>query len=273
MTDQSVFPLYAQLFGVGFLWVTIHCSGMCGPIMAGLVVAGQPLNQETSSWQHRWSVLKNVLAYQGGRSLMYAALGFVAGLVGASVEGAVSSIASVASLFVALGLITAGFLSLPDVIAIRHALRQRRAKRTNEAPKATTSLTARFVSRMMRALPSNQTLRGPARMLVTGFILGLLPCGLMFWVLGLSAASSSPFHGALLMVSLVAITTPVLVAAGLSTTLISPRLRRFGAAVVPAGMMLSGIWLLLISMAANGWIAHAHLPFTIGDKEFMLMLW
>ena len=29
--------LWAQLVGVGILWVSIHCGGMCGPIVGGLI--------------------------------------------------------------------------------------------------------------------------------------------------------------------------------------------------------------------------------------------
>lgn len=275
MSDQSVLPLYAQLLGVGILWVTIHCSGMCGPIMAGLVIGTGTTDAVTQPWRHRWSVAKQVFAYQSGRGIMYALLGMSAGFLGARVETAVQTVASFASLTVALALLIAGFLKLPDVVAIRQALAARRRTANAEAghPPPKPKLTTRFVGAMMRALPSAQQLSGPARMFVVGFILGLLPCSLTFWVLGLSAASTSPLHGALLMLVLIALTTPVLLAAGLSTTLISPRLRRYGANLVPFGMMLSGIWLLLISLAANGLIAHAHLPLRFGDREYMLMLW
>ena len=275
MSDQSVLPLYAQLLGVGILWVTIHCSGMCGPIMAGLVIGTGTRDPITQPWRHRWSVAKQVLAYQSGRGIMYALLGMSAGVLGAQVETNVQTVASFASLVVAIALLIAGFLKLPDAVAIRQALAARRRAAnadTGHAPPKP-SLTTRFVGGMMRALPSAQQLSGPARMFVIGFILGLLPCSLTFWVLGLSAASTSPLHGALLMLVLIALTTPVLLAAGLSTTLISPRMRRYGATLVPIGMMLSGLWLLLISLASNGVIPHVHLPLRFGDNEYMFMLW
>lgn len=273
MDSPNILPLYAQLLGVGVLWVTIHCSGMCGPIMAGLVVGGQPQVPHNAPWKHRLSVVQNVLAYQGGRGLMYTLLGVTAGLLGASIEAFIQPVTALTSLVVAIALLAAGFFSLPDVIAIRHALAQRRqvASATPPAPRKP-SLSTRFVSGMMRILPTAKQLHGPKRMFATGFILGLLPCMLMFWVLGLAASSASPLHGALLMLTLIALTTPVLLAAGLSTTLISPRLRRFGQTLIPAGMMFSGLWLLLIGLAANGIIEHIHLPFRIGDSDFTIMV-
>lgn len=273
MNFAQVSPLYAQLIGVGMLWVTIHCSGMCGPIIAGLVIHTHPQDDGTSRWKHRWSVAKHVLAYQSGRSLMYAILGVCAGILGAQVEAAIQPIAAIASLIVSVLLILAGFSRLPDVIALRQTLRERRLQQGEQARARRVPLSARFVAWMTRKLPSQERLSGALRMFVTGFMLGLLPCGLMFWVLGLSASSASPLHGGLLMVTLVAITTPVLVAAGLSTTLISPKLRQWGQHLVPAGMMFSGAWLGLIAMAANGWISHVHLPFTIAGNEYMFMLW
>src|SRR5690554_2035980 len=278
MDADNIMALYAQLVGVGFLWVTVHCSGMCGPIVAGLVVHIHPRNPLTSPWRQRVSVLKYVLAYQSGRGLMYALLGMVAGLLGAQVEARVQSITAIASLLVAAGLLLVGVLRLPAMSRLRAKWRvQRKAKRSAESDAnraaAALPLSARFVTGLMRRLPNSPRLKGPLRMFVNGFMLGLLPCMLMFWVLGLSASSASPLHGALLMLTLVGMTTPLLIAAGLSTTLVSPRLRRFGHHIVPFGMIFSGVWLGLIALAANGWIQHIHLPFTLAGEKLVFMLW
>jgi|GEM_PF-555276 len=278
MDAENIMALYAQLVGVGFLWVTVHCSGMCGPIVAGLVVHTHRRNPETSPWAHRVSVLKYVLAYQSGRGLMYALLGLFAGLLGAQVEARVQSVTAIASVLVAGGLLLAGLLRLPAISRLRAKWRVgRRARRQRDGQANQTSprlpLSARFVGGLMRRLPNSPRLSGALRIFFTGFMLGLLPCMLMFWVLGLAASSASPLHGALLMVTLVGLTTPVLIAAGLSTTLISPGLRRFGHHIVPFGMIFSGIWLGLIAMAANGWIQHIHLPFTLAGQKLVIMLW
>lgn len=274
MDAENIMALYAQLVGVGFLWVTIHCSGMCGPIIAGLVVHTHPQAPQTSPWAHRWSVIKHVLAYQSGRGLMYALLGMVAGLLGAQVEALVQPITAIASLVVAAGLISVGVSRLPALIRLRATWRVRRnAKKAPPNKRPEPPLSARFVAAIMGRLPSAQRLSGPLRMFVHGFMLGLLPCMLMFWVLGLAASSASALHGAGLMLTLIALTTPVLVAAGLSTTLVSPKLRRFGQHIIPFGMIFSGIWLGLIAMAANGWIQHIHLPFTLGGQKLVFMLW
>lgn len=278
MDAENIMALYAQLVGVGFLWVTVHCSGMCGPIVAGLVVHTHPRDPKSSGWAHRASVLRYVLAYQSGRALMYALLGLLAGLLGAQVEARVQSVTAIASVLVAGGLLLAGLLRVPALSRRLARWRvQRRARRSADScadrPSPRLPLSARFVGGLMRRLPRSPRLSGAPRMFINGFLLGLLPCMLMFWVLGLAASSASPLHGALLMVTLIAMTTPVLIAAGLSTTLISPRLRRFGHYIVPFGMIFSGIWLGLIALAANGWIQHIHLPFTLAGQKLVIMLW
>lgn len=274
MDEQNILALYTQLVGVGMLWVTIHSSGMCGPIIAGLVVHTHPRDAHTSLWRQRWSAVQHVLAYQSGRGAMYAILGMLAGLLGAQLEARVKPIAAIASLVVAVLLILAGSMHLSVVQRWRARRRARSAASTaNTLSGGNIPLSARFVSAVMRRLPTPQQLGSRSRMLVTGFMLGLLPCSLMFWVMGLAASSASPLHGALLMLTLVMLTTPVLVAAGLSTTFISPKLRRLGQHAVPAGMIFSGTWLALISMAANGWIEHFHTHFHLGEKSYMFMLW
>src|SRR5690625_932494 len=125
MEFARVSPLYAQLVGVGMLWLTIHCSGMCGPIIAGLVIHNQPQDKTLPLWKHRLTVAKQVLAYQGGRGIMYIILGFFAGLLGAQAEAAVKPVAAIASLGAAGLRIVAGFARRREVIAWRRALRER----------------------------------------------------------------------------------------------------------------------------------------------------
>ena len=106
-----------------------------------------------------------------------------------------------------------------------------------------------------------------------GLLLGFLPCMLTFWVLGIAASTASIVHGALVMVLLLAMTTPVLAVAAMGSSL-PGWLGGLGSEKVLGGAMIfSGIWLGLIAMAANGWIDHAHWPVVIGDWELTIMLW
>ena len=106
-----------------------------------------------------------------------------------------------------------------------------------------------------------------------GFVLGFLPCVLMFWVLGIAASTASIAHGAAVMVLLVVMTTPVLLAAALGSSLPGVFRRFRSDRVIGAAMLVSGVWLALIAAAANGWIGHVHIPFEIGGRELVIMLW
>lgn len=271
MDSSPYLVYYAQLLGVGLLWITLHCSGMCGPIMAGLIASGHTPTPSPAARNKR--TVLGVLAYQAGRAAMYAILGALAGLLGAAAEDAIHDATRISALVIAVGLLLLGFSQLPEVQSfIRDLKRYQNGEKTPKTP-AAQRIANGLVAKLFRALPAPHTLQGLPRMAVSGFILGLLPCMLMFWVLGLAAASASPLHGALLMMTLVLLTTPVLLAAGLSSSFFSGKWRRFGTIAIPVGMILSGTWLALVGAAANGWIDHAHLTLPFAGQEFIIMLW
>lgn len=255
---EEYLPQYAQLLGLGFLWVTVHCSGMCGPV-AGSLVASR--GDETTGLKRLRGRIGRVLAYQGGRAVTYALLGAGAGAAGAAVESAVGGVARIAGLIIATVLVIGGLLRV-EPIARRIGL-----------TKNSSSTTGRFLGsamRRVRRLAPNNTL---VQMATFGLLLGLLPCMLMFWVLGLSASTASPLHGALIMVGLVIMTTPILLLAGTASLLCKPALRRFGEKLVPFAVIFSGLWLGMMATAANGWIPHAHVPFEVFGEKLVIMFW
>lgn len=253
-------PQYTQLLGLGLLWVTVHCSGMCGPIVGSLVASR---SQEGTWFEQLRQRAGNVLAYQGGRALTYAAIGAAAGLAGAAVEGVVGDLTRAAGLLVAVALVGVGLARIEPIA--------RRLKLSGGT--ATTSSTGKFLGAAMRRVRNLVPRRGPLQMMAIGAVMGLLPCMLMFWVLGLSASTASPLHGALIMVGLVALTTPVLLFAGTAPLVCKPALRRLGERLIPYAIVLSGVWMGLISAAANGWIDHLHLPFELFGEKLVVMFW
>jgi sulfite exporter TauE/SafE len=103
-----------------------------------------------------------------------------------------------------------------------------------------------------------------------GSLMGFLPCMFVLWALGLCATTASPLHGALIMVLLVAMTTPVLFAVTLlPRLLIRRRAGSWLAARLPA---LSGLWLLLAGGAALGLWPHAHAGVSLLGRGFLIML-
>src|SRR3954463_11823403 len=76
-------PLLAQVLGIGLVWTTLHCAGMCGPLVASLRL-GQRGCAMTSG-----QALGDSLAYQLGRGTTLATLGALAGLLGQAAVGVV----------------------------------------------------------------------------------------------------------------------------------------------------------------------------------------
>ncbi len=257
---NELYPQYAQVLSVGLLWVTLHCSGMCGPIMIGLTAGGG--GRDTPAARAWWSA-RRVLAYQGGRGLMYALLGALAGGLGAALEDLLSAVSHVAGLVVAALLLGAALLHLPAL------------QRLRPGSAALGSWSGRLLARALRLTRAGRSPGQSAwwRMALVGFAMGLLPCMLMFWVLGLAASTAHPAHGAAVMLLLVALTTPMLLLTGVLPHLLGGRWRAQGERLLPWGLALSGLWLGLISAAANGWIAHVHFAFHLGGEPFAVMLW
>lgn len=229
--------------------------------MAGLAGAG--VSPDATRRQRLWHGARRVLAYQTGRAVMYGILGAGAGMLGHAIEGTVQGVAKIAGLLVAVFLLGAGLWQMPKVRGLfPGSKRQSGASWTSRAVGA-------VLGTMNRAWPEAL----PGRMVGVGFLMGLLPCMLMFWVLSLSASTAHPGHGAAIMVLLVAMTSPVLVIAGCGPLLAKPSLRSWGQRALPWAVCFSGVWLGLISVAANGWIEHVYFDFAIEGRDYYFMLW
>lgn len=259
---------YAQLLGLGLLWVSAHCAGMCGPLLVGLDVAG--VRSGNSALRGAGSVL----LYQLGRSLTYAWLGALCGLLGAGLARVLRPAGSV--LAIALGVValwpfarTLGQSLLRRPTAAPGLLRLRRSAADQDGK----SWPLRSVERAHDLLQPLLASTHPLRPLALGAAMGLLPCMLVGWALGLAALSGSALRGALVMLLLVAMTTPMLLAV---TAL--PRLARFRASstlrtrLARALPAVAGVWLLLCGAAGLGLIQHRHLGVTVLGRPLLLML-
>jgi sulfite exporter TauE/SafE len=118
-----------------------------------------------------------------------------------------------------------------------------------------------------------QRLPGLRRKFFLGVALGFLPCMITFWALGLAASTQSPLHGAILMVLLVWMTSLVIFGIGLAPALLPVKARRFRERLLSVFLVFSGVWLGLISAAANGWIEHAGVGFSAAGRGFAVMFW
>jgi sulfite exporter TauE/SafE len=225
-------PLAAAAFAAGLLG-GVHCVGMCGGIVGTLAL------------EARGPALARQAAYNAGRIGAYSAAGAVAGLAGSLAYAGGAWLAAQSAMFlvanavmILLGLYVAGFG--------RAILRLESAGRP---------LWRRIQPLARRMLPIDST----ARALGAGIAWGWIPCGLVYSMLVLAAASGGPGEGALVMLAFGLGTAPNLLAAGLAAQRLTalrraPWVRRTaGVAIAALGVL--GIARLpgLAEALAAGW--------------------
>lgn len=251
---------YAQVLGLGVLWTSIHCIGMCGPLLSGFDIAG------VLRGRSRWRGVLGVLSYQAGRGLTYAWLGGLAGLIGAGLAQVTTLAASVLALFGGTALLGYALRQLSQQATPLVVIR------TAPQTESNTPIITRVLSYSRRALLPLLASQHPLRELALGALMGFLPCMIPAWVLSQAALTGSPLHGALVMLLLVVLTTPVL--------LVSTQLPRLFA-MLPASVRVllpkllpavSGLWLILLGGAGLSLWSHVHIGFSLLGKPLMLMI-
>ena len=217
---------------MGAIWTSLHCAGMCGPIMLGLSQNAPP----TVSGRARF-----VASYQVGRAFIYSIFGAIAGFVGGELG---------------LSPVMLGVLMIVLAVAIGlHALGWLPKERLAEWTKP-------ILKRGFRP----DTLAKP---LLLGVVMAFLPCSLVFWAIGLAAASGGAMNGTVTMLLLIVTTTPIL----MTVALLGHRVGRvrYGEWIVRAVQLLSAIWIALVGAASIGWIEHQNVHFRIGENAFGIM--
>lgn len=239
---------YAQLLSVGLVWISVHCAGMCGPLLMGLDVAG--VARGSSPWRGGL----RIVVYQLGRATTLATLGAFAGLAGHGLTKVLQPAGAVMAL--ALGLVVLATL----VWRLRPKPTQPTRVRTRlegRAPKPS------ITQRVLGPLSLSSSLSSAW---LLGVVMGFLPCMIVVWALGLAATTTSIIDGAAIMILLVAMTTPMLLGVTLLPRLVPGRARAWLPRVL---MAISATWLVMIGLAGLEVVPHAHVLF--GD--FTMMLW
>lgn len=189
-----------------------HCLGMCGPFALAIGSA-------TPAFR------KNLLrqsAYSAGRLFTYAVLGAFAGFAGARVSQSFAgwmngpALLAIAAgiLLVFQGLFAAGVLDSRPVAA-------------GACPGGPG----------FRALLSA---RGSLDAFLAGLFTGLLPCGLLYGIVALAAATHDPVSGVVTMAAFGLGTVPAMVAAGLGGSMLGLAARRHLHAVAAWCLVLTG---------------------------------
>lgn len=258
MTDTSVANAYAQLFSVGLLWISLHCVGMCGPLIVGLDVGGVQKGLSPSAGAGR------VLAYQSGRAMLYLMFGALAGLLGGTLKNLIAATGGALS-------ITMGAIIL--FTSVSALLNKPKAQPGFVPLGRKTGMFERIADNMrVLLLPLSQDARPRAAFLL-GATMGFLPCMITFWALGLAALSGSVLHGALIMLALVLMTTPMLLGASLLPRVFTQRLGIYAQRLPKIALSASGLWLVMVGLAGLEVISHAHLGFTLWGRHYLIMFW
>lgn len=179
---------YIAAFMLGLLNAP-HCVAMCGGIASALMLSSHAEDQQAA--------LRSALEFGSGKLLTYTLLGAVAGLGGFSFTLTGTQALPVLRLatgllLIALGLHTAGWwLGLARLEAVAFRLWQPALKH-------------------LRGVGSSH----PLGRLSAGAAWGLLPCGIVYSMLGLAMSSGTVIQGSLIMFSFGLGTLPFVMSAG-----------------------------------------------------------
>lgn len=212
---------------------SLHCLGMCGPIV--LVLPG--------SLRERWGFLFSRLLYNFGRAITYAFMGLIVGLIGQSIAlaGYQQWLGIIAGTLMVLSVLLPGKL-------MRHILPARHYDRAIEALK----------SRLGRLLGSSSQ----SSLFTIGLLNGFLPCGLVYMALAGSLTMGSSPGSALYMFVFGMGTLPVMFAASYASGLITGEVRRKITRLIPVGIVVLGLLFILRGLSLG-------IPFISPDMEMM----
>jgi len=220
--------MYGTLLISGLLGSLGHCLGMCGPlmVMVGLQLKAMGLG-----------ALPAHLLYHGARIAVYAVLGAIIGGIGSllGVGSRLSHAAGIASLVLGAGVILFGLGYLGWL------------------PLGRLDAPGGWLNKAMgRAL----TRGGLFGVVLLGALNGLLPCGLVYSALLMTATAGGPVPGAVGMALFGVGTLPALLVVGLGAGALGVRLRQALVRVAGAFIVVIGLQLVLRGLATLGAVPH-----------------
>lgn len=240
--------------GLGLAWTSVHCAGMCGPLIAGLRIGrlGTGADASPGAWMR---VVGQLGAYQVGRAAVYAGLGAGAGWLG----GLLVSSLQQGSLW--FGCILAAAFFVAALVKLGHPVFLVRLLawlgRTSSGNPALS---------LLRILPAGMASRPLLAAGALGVAMAFLPCGIVLWALGLAAAGADPLQGAAVMLAVVVMSTPALAASAAITSAPLMPLRWRGMVrawsgrwLPPASLAFSGTWILVMAISRSGGMSCHHL--------------
>jgi uncharacterized protein len=202
---------------------SLHCTTMCGPLIA---VASAPVGLGSGGGRFRPKrLLWHQSAYHLGRAATYAVLGGMLALLGSSVTliPRAKLVGGIVQLTIGSGIALAGAWQL---------LKKRRAISCSDG----------WLSRALRAVMTGGHAKG---MLGMGLLTGFLPCGVLYVALSRATVAGSAWGGMAVMAAFWLGTVPLLAGLGMA----SGGLIRLGGKYITH--------LLFFSMVVTGgWVSH-----------------
>lgn len=202
---------------------SLHCAGMCGPLVA-IVVAGS--GEERFGRSSEWRLLA---AYHLSRGAGYVSLGALAGFAGHLIElaGVLAGLSRLAAVLAGATLILTGVLALFGHVGIR-SMHVR-------APEWALARLRRLQQRAM-ALPA------ASRALAIGATTTFLPCGWLYAFAAAAAGTGHPISGAALMFAFWLGSVPILSAVGLGIACVTARLGGALRVAASVALVALGAW-------------------------------
>lgn len=205
-------------FVVGILG-SVHCVGMCGPIVVGLPVG----------FSSRTKLFISRLLYSGGRVITYMLMGAAVGLIGKSIV--LAGFQRWLSIAAGVGIILA--VVLPSDITQKIF------------PAKFNYLIVDRIRKVWGTLFQKRTMPS---MVAIGLLNGLLPCGFLYAGLAAAATTGSAISAAGYMFWFGLGTVPALLATSLFGSMLNLRVRQFFLRLLPVGAVVLGLLLVLRGM-------------------------
>ncbi len=207
--------LVASLLG------SLHCAGMCGPLVA--VAVG-----DTSVTTNGLRAMLHV-AYHGGRLVTYSLVGAVCGLIGASIDwgGSVVGVQRLAAFLLGGTMVAVGLLGLMRYSGVRLP----RLPHGGRVQKWVVS--GQRIAFGMRPLP---------RALAIGLLTAFLPCGWLYMFAIVAASTSSAISGAAVMAVFWLGSVPVLTLLGISVQTLAGTVGKRVPLLISLVIVLLGIY-------------------------------
>lgn len=236
--DQGVF--FASLFVTGLV-SSLHCVGMCGPI---LIAFSQVLSSANPSPRPFWQ--PDFLYYHAGRIWTYGLLGFLAGWAGLELRQGTAALGWQRSFSVGVSVL----VILSGIVALGLVPRLKL-----EAFLTSCAVHASHRRPWLSSLVKER--RRVARLLL-GAVMGFLPCGLVYTMLLVVSTLPGPLHSALGMVCFGAGTLPALTAVVLGSRAAPTWLRARGTRIAGGLLIAMGVFMLARALLVGPEHVHGH---------------